>query len=217
LGFNRGKLDSHLLSYTYFITAPFHKNEILRLFSSLEKAFSDLILKGKPESNDSANILYVHLPAYVLADDYYNWCSKYLSDNPDAPISSIRLIQPAYARDAEKDFSDLFILYRDITKKPEADGFKLRDNRLINRFPSGATAGKPFRLLFGVEKASLSVEHYWYQSGHIYQFDEIDGQCKIKHNLRYNTGIHEHSVIRIKGEDLVISPRSPPTYDLLLL
>ncbi len=217
IGISGGNLYPLQLSYTYFITAPFHKNEKLRLFSNLNEACRDLEKNGKPESEDSANMLYVHLPAYVLMDDYHNWCSKYFLDNPNSPISSIRLIQPAYATDLERNFSDLFILYREILKGKESDGFKLKSNRLINNFPVGSTAGEPFRVLFGKNRVGLPMQHYWYQSGHIYQFDELSGQSKITHQLRYNTGIRTHSVIRIKGEDLIVSQKSPPTYELLLL
>ena len=218
LASGENKLYTGELSYTFFVTAPFYKNEVIRLYSKLNEACRDLEQRGKRECNKSANILYAHLPAYILMDDYCEWCNKYLSENPNVPISSIRLIQPAYAKNSEEDTTSLFILYKDISRcDKESIGFTSNGKRLINRFPVGQTAGRPFELTFGGTNAKLPKMHYWYQSGQIYLFDEVTEGCNIKHNLRYDYGIHTHSVIRIKGEDLIVSANSPPTYELLLL
>ena len=212
------RLYAQELSYTLFITVPFHRNEQMRLFSKLNDACADINQKGEPERKNSANILYAHIPYYVLLEDYYEWCVKYLKENPNSPISSIRLIQPAYASDSKDSTYHLFFLYKDIIKHNEYNNiFTLNGKRLINCFPTGATAGKPYEVVFGKTNNKLPKKHYWYQSGNIYLFDEVSSGCKIKHNLKFEYGIHTHSVIRINGEDAILSCNFPPTYELMLL
>lgn len=169
---DESKLYDKQASYTLLITAPFYRNEKIRLFSKLNEACTELKQKGNAGNKNIGTILYAHIPAYISIKDYYDWCSKYLAENPDAPISSIRLIQPAYAVEEKDDFTHLFILYRDITKNNNDNGFIFNNNRLINRFPVGINAGKQFESKFGKGSENMPIEHYWYQSGHIYLFDD---------------------------------------------
>ncbi len=198
-------------SYTLFIAVPFYKNENKNIESNLKLACSDLIENGSIESNDLQNSLFIHLPEYVSLEGYIDWCKDFFLKNPNAPISYITLLQPAYATDPEDEDKSFLAINNEVIERPNNSK---PINKLKIELPIGKTTNKittSFNTGFEIPK-----HHYSMQSGHIYaDYGDITqgGEMKVK-SIH---GIMIDAIAELWREEFLLSINSPSTLRLALL
>ena len=197
-------------SYSLFMTIPFYKNENKNIEYKLKEACKNLIENGITETNNSMNSLMIHLPEYVSIDNYIDWCQSFFANNPEAPISYIMLIQPAFVSSLERDESFLSYIYNLIVKPG-----KYLQNKLHAEFPIGKPTTERLREILntGFELPQL---HYLRQSGNIFAFyGEISQGGTLE--MRFNNGIIIHAIGKFRGKEFLLSEDFPPNSNLVLL
>jgi hypothetical protein len=208
IGLDQATLYAKEASYTFFMALPFYKNEIRNITSKLDDACLDLIKKGGKESSTSKNILFIHLPQYISLDFYSEWCGRFFSHNPEAPIAFIALAQPVYAMDNNEHF--LAIDHRVISRPNRLDTCNLEIE-----IPLLKPVNEVKYLLDG--DVEIPRHYYMMQSGNI-QVDYGDFTHGAKTKLMFYNGIRFSAIIADPyGEKIEFSGNFPPTTNLVLL
>ncbi|HTF27403.1 MAG TPA: hypothetical protein VK625_01090, partial [Flavitalea sp.] len=81
-------------SYTFILSAPFHKNEEKNLHDKLEEACVNLTTHSATETANEKNAMMIHLPRIASRKNCEQWTKSYLAAYPDKAISVIFLYQP---------------------------------------------------------------------------------------------------------------------------
>ena len=210
VGLESASIYRRSISYTLFIAVPFYKNEDKNIESNLMDACSDLINNGSIESDILKNSLFIHLPEYISIDNYKDYCQDFYLTNPDAPISYITLLQPAYTTDPIKDESFLAINHAVIERPNKLEPI----NKLNVEFPLGTIVSE-IKILFNMN-FEIPDHHYTMQSGHIYvDYGDMTHGGKMK--VKSIHGIIIDAIGEINKEKIIMSKNSPPNLRLILL
>lgn len=208
-------------SYTLHLTAPFHKNEERRLYTNLHKA-SKALGKGYPETDQSINVLYAHIPYSVSMENYAKWSHNYLNKYPTSPISGIMLFQPAIAYN-DKGESFIALSHKHIFRsETTAKWFKKNTRDFQLNFPVGIPTEDSYRMFIKFDNEYITTNnHYLYQSGHVYLYYDSDEllkkQKRVEMKMEYKLGIQTHIMFKLGGQIGELSGNFQLKDELLLL
>ena len=219
---NREKFHPNFSSYSLMITANYHQNEHLNLFSKIEDACANLTRHSAKESENILNSLFIHLPVSISMTKCIVWLSEYFTSHPEKPISTVVLYQPYVGTD----------LNTNQTLINHSFYFHIRDNKKILEppyilsVPVGQVSNEFSNLTLvaehpGGKKETFQLEDkYLYQHGEHYLKMMPDGKGGFMGNIqKVGSGIYTNLVIEIPGQpgSAVIKGRFAPFDELLIL
>ena len=186
-------------SYTFIISAQFHKNEEKNLFDKLDEAVANIVKHQPVETTDKKNCVIIHLPMIVSRKNCRQWAIDYFKNFPDKPISAIILVQPLVVKDqSDKEFISIGtsiigrIGYANDLGSVLPLQFKMPVGERDNLFY------KPVIFIRENGKSALKIEMenvYVYQQGHHYYEAKIDADGAIVVPIvKIASGIIRHTV-----------------------
>lgn len=208
-------------SYTLMISAAYHQNEHLNLYSKIEEACANLSTHSANENNKIINSLFIHLPDTISLAKCKDWLIEYFTTFPDKPISIVFLYQPTVALDLAKNqtvINNCLNVY-------------IRANRNIKGnysfcIPVGRISEESSNIIFIAEypdgrRETIPLENrYIYQHGEHYMKMLPDGKGGFHGNIqKLGNGVFANSIIEIPGQSgsAVISGRFAPQDELLII
>lgn len=208
-------------SYTLMISAAYHENEHLNLFSKMDDACANLTKHSAIENENIVNSLFLHLPETVSFSQCTEWLDKYFELFPNKQISVVILYQPVVAMDIANNKSGITNCIK----------IYIRKNRKINgnytfSIPVGMISSESTNLIFVAEfpdgkKESIPLENrYSYQHGEHFTKMKPDGKGGFQGNIqKVGNGVHTTVVLEMPGQTkkALIKGKFPPYDELLIL
>lgn len=215
-------LSNH--SYHSIILSPLHKNERLNLFSKLDEAYNNLNEHGGKENDEFINLVCIHLDANASAGECIKWTYEYFDEYPEKCISGIFFYQPLVARNLETGapFINHFVI--GAMNGNRYNQWNTSGNDIRFDVPIGTLNDKPasqkiVTIKNGVKKVADVGESYFYQRGHYYYLNSFKG-TSVEASLNLDNpapGVIEHSVISFGKAEMLLTPKSAPTDELLII
>lgn len=208
-------------SYTLMISAAYHENEHLNLFSKMNDACANLAKHSATENEHIINSLFLHLPETISFSQCSEWLDNYFGQFPDKQISIVILYQPVVAMDIVNNKSGITNSINIYIR----EGRKITGNYKFS-IPVGMISGESTDLIFIAEypdgkKETIPLKNrYSYQHGEHYTKLKPDGKGGLKGNIqRLGNGVHTSVVLEMPGQSkkALIKGRFPPFDELLIL
>lgn len=208
-------------SYTLLISAQYHKNEHLNIYSKLNDACSNLSKYAAIETNDIINSLIIHIPDTISLKQCTDWLDQYFNDFPDKPISFVVLYQVSVADDLTAKTSSINHCANIYTRK----GKKIEGSYKFC-IPVGSVSNNSSGLQIIAEfpngdRKIIPIENkYTYQRGEHYIKMRPDGKGGYYGNInRLSHGVHTNVVMEFpcQKQSAVIKGKFPPSDELLIL
>lgn len=219
--FPKEEFHENFQSYTLMISAKYHENEHLNLFSKMNDACSNLLKHSANESETVTNTLLLHLPETISLDECVTWLDDYFEEFPEKQISYVFLYQATVATDLKTNYSGINHSCRIYVKK----GRQLKGNFKFE-IPIGIVSNKSTTPIYIAEhpdgkKETVPLENrYIFQHGEHYMKMVPDGKGGYKGNIRrLGSGVHVNLVVQLPGQKktAVMKGKFPPTDELLIL
>lgn len=208
-------------TYTLMISAKFHKNEHLNIFSKLNDACSNLSKHAAIETTEIINSLIIHIPDTISLKQCTDWLNQYFDEFPDKPISFVILYQVSVADDLTTKTSSINHCVNIYTRK----GKKIEGNYKFC-IPVGSVSHISSDIFIVAEfpdgtKERIPIESkYYYQRGEHYMKMLSDGKGSYHGNIkRIGNGVHTNMVIEFPGQkqSAVLKGKFPPSDELFIL
>ncbi|MPM30960.1 hypothetical protein SDC9_77513 [bioreactor metagenome] len=208
-------------TYTLMISAKFHKNEHLNIYSKLNDACSNLSKYAATETAEIINSLIIHIPDTISLKQCTDWLDQYFDEFPDKPISFVILYQVSVADDITAKTSSINHCANIYTR----EGKKIEGNYKFC-IPVGSVSHISSDMLIVAEfpdgtKETIPIESkYYYQRGEHYIKMLPDGNRGYHGNIkRIGNGVHTNVVIEFPGQkqSAVIKGKFSPSDELLIL
>ena len=208
-------------SYTLMISAKYHDNEHLNLFSKMNEACSNLLKHSASENEIVTNSLLLHLPETISLDQCITWLDNYFEEFSGKEISFVFLYQTTVATDLKTNFDGINHSFKIYIKK----GRQLNGNFKFE-VPVGIISDKSTTPIYIAEhpngkRETIPLEdRYIYQHGEHYLKMVPNGKGGYDGNIRkIGSGVHTNLVMQFPGqnEKTVIKGKFAPTDELLIL
>lgn len=206
-----GPISQTKLSHDVFVLSPYHRNEITNFRDKLEGAIANAERHAVADVDRMYGIV-IRVPANLSWSDANEVVSAYLAHNVSGPIGLIYLVQAAVITDENNRSSQYFFVkphgsaaYAAWASSKRAFGLRLMLATI------GSQPSKSVLSMDGGNQVDLD-NMYSYHSGDLFvRFDGSEGTVS-----RLAPGFRQHAVMRLGGQDIVLSGKFPENDDLVL-